>query len=250
MHPHITAGILERALHTSLGAETCLAARGSAPLQDELLRQARQALADHGADPRHPTDRQLLTTAAALRRLAPAPTTDPAALAHVLRRAAAWLDAHPYGPTRRHAHTDIVDAVERHTPDLRLRYDTLTVIAQHLPVPGLTITAWEWTANPGGGRGATTLLRSLAAAGRVPSYVPLPTEPVPDHYDTTIDLTDLDTADRAEGAPAICPPPRPGDYEGRPRDLVRAYLEAAAGTEHSHLARIYQDRADTLRTGL
>ena len=249
MHPHITAGILERALHTTVGTEACLAARGNVPLQNALTEQARRALAEHGADPRHPTDHQLLTCAQALRDSCEPPTADPHAIAAALLAAADWLGTRSYGPARAKLGDDIIDSVVRTAPgDLRAQFDVLTVITQHLPVPGLTITGWEWTANPGGGVRAVELLRDLAARRVVPSYIPLPTEPAPGHH--RIDLTSPaldDLARRAAAAQAGRPAPEPADADER-RTLTRAHQEAAARAGHPDLAGLYQDRADTLRT--
>ncbi|MEU9044575.1 MULTISPECIES: hypothetical protein [unclassified Kitasatospora] len=271
MHPHIIAGLLERALHTSIAAEACLAARGSTTLQNDLTRRTRQALADHGADPHHPTDRQLLTCAATLRRSTPASAADPAAIAAVLTAAAHRITTHLYGPAHGQLEGDIVDTIERLTPDdPQLRFDVLTTITQHLPQPGMTITAWEWNANPAGAPGAAALLRNLAARRPVPAYIPLPTEPACDT--TTVDLRDTtphDLADQAGG------PQRRADLrdleplaaqwaarrDGRPlppldpasrQALIRTLTEAAArgAAINPEAARLAQERADQLRAGL
>ncbi|MGV9267387.1 hypothetical protein ACWDRR_22300 [Kitasatospora sp. NPDC003701] len=239
MHPHIVAGILERSLHTSLGAELTRAARGSAQLLRELTRQSFEALRDHGArSPYRPTRAELRAVAAAHRRIALAPVTDPVALADALERAADRLDTHTYGPDTGRPGQGIVAAVEYHTPDLRLRYDVLTVIAQHLPEPGMTITAWERTAEPGRVL-AAALLRSLAARRVAPRYPRPPIEPAPGTPEP------LDPFDETDSW-TVHPAPDRRVHTDR-RSLLRAFQEAAAGTTHPHLSRIYQDRADALR---
>ncbi|WP_331731431.1 hypothetical protein [Kitasatospora sp. NBC_01300] len=239
MHPHIVAGILERSRHTSLGAELTLAARGSAQLLRELTRQSVEALHDHGArSPHRPTGAELRDVAAAHRRIAPAPVADLDALADALECAAARLDTHRYGPDTGRPGHGILAAVEHHTPDLRLRYDAVTVIAQHLPEAGMTITAWERTAEPGRVL-AAAMLRSLAGRRVAPRYPRPPVEPAPgapEPLDPFCETTEC----------TVHPAPDHTVHTDR-RSLVRAYQEAAAGTTHPHLSRIYQARADALR---
>ncbi|MFJ5122299.1 hypothetical protein [Kitasatospora sp. NPDC088548] len=239
MHPHIVAGILERSRNTSLVAELALAACGSVQLLRELTRQSVEALNDHGArSPHRPTAAELRDVAAAHRRIAPAPAADPDALADALERAADRLDTHPYGPDTGRPGHGILAAVEYHTPDLRLRYDVLTVITQHLPEAGMTITAWEREAEPGRVL-AAAMLRSLAARRVAPRYPRPPVEPAPGAPEP------LDPFSEAE-AYTVHPAPDHALITDR-RARLRAYQEAAAGTTHPHLARIYQDHADWLR---
>ncbi|MER5354682.1 hypothetical protein ABT093_30665 [Kitasatospora sp. NPDC002551] len=241
MHPHIVAGILERSRNTSLSAELTLAAHGSAQLLRELTRQSVEALNDHGArSPYRPTGAELRAAAAAHRRIAPAPTADLDALADALELAADRLDTHPYGPDTGRPGHGILAAVEHHTPDLRLRYDALTVITQHLPEPGMTITAWEREADPGRVL-AAAMLRSLAARRVAPRYPRPPVEPAPDAPEPLDPFSEAETE-----ACTVHPAPDHTLITDR-RARVRAYQEAAAGTTHPHLARIYQDHADRLR---
>ncbi|MFF4384623.1 hypothetical protein [Kitasatospora sp. NPDC001547] len=242
MHPHIVAGILERSQNTSLPAELTRAALGSAQLLRELTRQSIEALNDHGArSPHRPTGAELRDVAAAHRRIAPAPAADLDALADALERAADWLDTHPYGQDTGRPGHGILAAVEHHTPDLRLRYDVLTVITQHLPEPGMTITAWEREAEPGRVL-AAAMLRSLAARRVAPRYPRPPVEPAP-YAPEPLDPFDPFSEPAAY---TVHPAPDHTLITDR-RARVRAYQEAAAGTTHPRLAQIYQDHADRLR---
>ncbi|MFJ8444014.1 hypothetical protein [Kitasatospora griseola] len=262
MHPHIVAGILERAVNSSIGAEACTTAQGSPALQDELTFLARRALTAHDILAEHPVPDDLLAVAADLRATSPAPTPDPAAIAAVLTEAATWLDTHGYGPAELLPRIDsqgapnfaillqdIVHAVTRITgTDLPLRFDVLTVISQHLPVCGITITDWEHNHNPQGTEGTLALLSGLAATAPLPSYTPLPTEPRPDRNPLRLDLTDLAplaTAVRT-GTPAA---PRTAQER---RGLTRIWQGAAAHASDTdpELAADCQTRADTLRAEL
>ncbi|GLW58109.1 hypothetical protein [Kitasatospora phosalacinea] len=259
MHPKIVAGILERAVNSSIGAEACVTAQGSPALQDELTFLARRALTTRGVLAEHPVPDELLAVAADLRATSPAPTPDPTAIAAVLTEAATWIETHGYGPAEllpRHDPQgapnfaillqDIVHAVTRVTgTDLPLRFDALTVIAQHLPVCGVTITDWEYNHNPRGADGALALLRGLAATAPLPSYTPLPTEPRPDRNPLRLDLTDLAplaTAVRTS-TPATA---RTADER---RDLTRIWqgVAAHAADTDPELASDCQARADILR---
>ncbi|WP_282206844.1 hypothetical protein [Kitasatospora fiedleri] len=254
MHPWIIAGVLERATASSIGAEACISAYGSPNLQTTLETYARRALAERHIDPREPSDGELRAVAAHLRATSRPPVADPAAIGRVLAGAAHWLAARPYGPDvlaradgtqLAHALNHTVLAVsEAAVGDWRLCHDALAVISQHLPVPHVTITNWEYNHNPALLPGVLALLRGLIADAAVPSYTPLPTEPRPDREPPRIDLSELAPLAVAARTGQAVP-----DNPAERRTLTRTWQATAAHAADTDpgLAAHCQAMADALR---